>query len=145
MSASIDVAGILRIVFSDNCFLVAAIACYAFDRCIRAGREIDLIWSRGYSLVSALYVLLEVSTVLSLGLLGAQNLLNLGCKVALPENIALQAITASYDGVTAVIAALRVYAINDRDWQLSAVVLLLLLLRSAFDLASAHQCDQSSD
>ncbi|TFY65385.1 hypothetical protein EVJ58_g2005 [Rhodofomes roseus] len=141
MSASIDVAGILRIVFSDNCFLVAAIACYAFDRCIRAGREIDLIWSRGYSLVSALYVLLEVSTVLSLGLLGAQNLLNLGCKVVLDVEV----ITASYDGVTAVIAALRVYAINDRDWQLSAVVLLLLLLRSAFDLASAHQCDQSSD
>lgn len=41
------------------------------------------------------------------------------------------------------IAALRVYAVNGRlgDWRISAVVFLFLLLRSAYDVVSARQCD----
>ncbi|KAH9829109.1 uncharacterized protein C8Q71DRAFT_449218 [Rhodofomes roseus] len=124
---------LLRSIFTDNCFLVAAIAFYVFDRCICAGREIDLIWSRGYSLVSGFYALLEVFTVLCLSLTAAQNLLYLDCKVAVSAEIALQIITASYNAVIAVIAALRVYAVNGRDWRLSIVVFLLLLLRSGYD------------
>ncbi|KAH9829116.1 uncharacterized protein C8Q71DRAFT_891583 [Rhodofomes roseus] len=148
MSTSIDQAeaSALQSVFINNCFLVAAIAVYAFDRCIRVGREIDLIWSRGYSLVSALYTLLEVFTVLYLGLTAGQDLVYVDCKVgvpirAVPEDSAVQAITASYYAVIAVIATLRVYAINGRyDWRIvSAVVFPLLLLRSAYDLASAYQ------
>ncbi|KAH9829110.1 uncharacterized protein C8Q71DRAFT_912057, partial [Rhodofomes roseus] len=53
---------------------------------------------------------------------------------AVPETIALKAIWAGYDAVIAVIAALRVYAINGKDWRLSAVVFVLLLLRSAYDV-----------
>ncbi|TFY57127.1 hypothetical protein EVJ58_g7216 [Rhodofomes roseus] len=137
-----DTVSILQSVFIDNCFLVVAIALYVFDRCICAGREIDLIWSRGHSLVSALYALLEVLTVLYFGLLGAQNFTYLDCKFTsieprVPETIALQAITASYDAVIAIVAALRVYAINGRDSRLSVVVFMLLLLRSAYDVFEA--------
>ncbi|KAH9829115.1 uncharacterized protein C8Q71DRAFT_728316 [Rhodofomes roseus] len=53
---------------------------------------------------------------------------------AVPETIALQAITASYDAVIAVVTALRVYAINGRDWRLSIIVFMLLLLCSAYDV-----------
>ncbi|TFY61688.1 hypothetical protein EVJ58_g4345 [Rhodofomes roseus] len=134
--------------FISNCVLVFAIASYVYERCICARREIDLIWSRGYSLVSALYALLEVFTVLSLGLVCAQNFTDLECKFttieprgvlirAVPKAIALQAIMASYDAVMAVVAALRAYAINGRDWRLPAVIFLLLLLRSAYDAFGA--------
>ncbi|KAH9829111.1 uncharacterized protein C8Q71DRAFT_449475 [Rhodofomes roseus] len=82
MSASIEqqTVSIIQSIFSSNCFLVAAIAFYVFDRCICAGRIIDLIWSRGYSLVSVLYALLEVFTIISLSLFGVQNFAYLDCK-----------------------------------------------------------------
>ncbi|TFY65395.1 hypothetical protein EVJ58_g2006 [Rhodofomes roseus] len=141
MSSSLeqDVPSILHLVFIGNCVLMIAIAFYAFDWCIRVGREVDLIWSRGYSLISALYGLLEVSTALYLGLSATQNLVYMDCKLTtveprVPEEIALQAITASYDAVIAVIATLRVRAINGGDWRLSAVVFLLFILRSAYQL-----------
>ncbi|TFY64159.1 hypothetical protein EVJ58_g2805 [Rhodofomes roseus] len=147
MSASVEqfTVSILRSTFFDNCVLMAAIASYTFDRCICSGREIDLIWSRGYSLVSALYALLTALTIIELCMWGVQNLMYLDCKLtsvghrgtlirAVPDATAGQAITASYDALIAVIAALRVYAINDRDWRLSALVFLLLILRSAYDL-----------
>ncbi|EPS93637.1 hypothetical protein FOMPIDRAFT_1020464 [Fomitopsis schrenkii] len=139
---------------SNNYVLVASFAVYLFDRSLLFGQEANYIWRYRLSIVPALTILLHGATVLNFALLCYEQMVNLDCKRynvpirctlhiswifdafyrALPGNIASEVALAVFDSVIALITALRVYAVNNREWRMSCIVFLLSLIRTAYDL-----------
>ncbi|KAH9832059.1 uncharacterized protein C8Q71DRAFT_280004 [Rhodofomes roseus] len=87
-------------------------------------QQIAFIWSRKLSIPTLLLFLLHLSNMLNLiTFIGGQSPLN--CKVDSALYYSYLGSVIIFDIVTAVIAALRVYAINGKHWLIPTVILVL--------------------
>ncbi|KAI0728190.1 hypothetical protein C8Q72DRAFT_836389 [Fomitopsis betulina] len=129
-----DIHSALQQTASNNYVLVASFAVYLFDRTLLSGQEASYIWRYRLSMVPALTILLHGTTILNFALLCYEQMVDLDCKATLPVNIASEVALALFDSIIALITALRVYAINNRDWRIPFLVFLLSLIRTAYDL-----------
>ncbi|KZT63707.1 hypothetical protein DAEQUDRAFT_741766 [Daedalea quercina L-15889] len=124
---------------ANNYVLIASSTVYLFDRSILLSQEIDFVWHYRVSVAPILAILLHGATIVNFGLLCYEDLVNLDCNRAFLGTIASQVALAVFDTAIAelplaVITALRVYAINGRSWPMPVIVLLLSLIRTAYDL-----------
>ncbi|KAH9932619.1 uncharacterized protein B0H18DRAFT_1115847 [Fomitopsis serialis] len=108
-------AAIITIVngqYVQNCCYIAAFAIYLFDHAITLGDQIDHIWRRRFSGVTALFIALHLSTI----------------AVDWIADI-LYGIAGLIQGlVVGAIGALRIYAINGCDWRLPTLIFFLSFL-----------------
>ncbi|EPS94237.1 hypothetical protein FOMPIDRAFT_1134762, partial [Fomitopsis schrenkii] len=103
------------------------LAIYLYDQAITFGDQIDYIWRRRFSAVTALFALLHLSTISGYVLY-----------------IVLVHITkCQVSGIVCilVIAALRVYAVTGRDWRVPSAIIGLTLVCFASDLISSLRSD----
>ncbi|EPT03360.1 hypothetical protein FOMPIDRAFT_1158818, partial [Fomitopsis schrenkii] len=84
-------------------------AVYLYDRVLTSGQEIAVIWTRKMGLLAIIYTLMHVFTFLEL-LWYVLSYMNTPCRVS------------------AIIAAVRIHAINQRDWRPAIVVMVLYLV-----------------
>ncbi|KAH9931016.1 uncharacterized protein B0H18DRAFT_872699 [Fomitopsis serialis] len=107
---------------------LCAPALYAYDRLITFDREVDLIWGRPSQrripIVPILYVLMHVSTPLYF-VINIATWWDLDCKASPPS---------LWHVLHSAISALRVYAINPRDWSVPIMVFALSLVPVATNL-----------
>jgi len=125
---------VLQSLIYNNSCIIAAFTFYLFDRCMTMDQEIDHIWLRRYSVVSALYVLLQAVTIIQFSLIWFQDFVDLDCKRAYSAYIAWLVSATLYNVVLAVISALRVYSINPPDVLAPVVVFALSLARPAYTI-----------
>ncbi|KAH9932613.1 uncharacterized protein B0H18DRAFT_986605 [Fomitopsis serialis] len=109
-------------------------AVYLFDRCMTIDQEVSHIWLRRYSVVSALYVLLQAVTIIGFSLGLFQQLVDLDCKVTYLVNTAWLVMAMLNDILIAVISALRVYAVNPPNFLAPIVVFVLLFAQTAYEI-----------
>ncbi|EPT00191.1 hypothetical protein FOMPIDRAFT_90827 [Fomitopsis schrenkii] len=140
--------------------LVAPFALYVYDRLITITREVDLVWGRPGQrralVVPALYGLMHIYTPLYF-VLNITTLWNLSCKrfvvqrsAGIYAELSFNSFLSTYFITVAfgvdicllytawgMISALRVYAINPRDWTMPFVVFGLFLVPVAANLLYA--------
>ncbi|KAH9829077.1 uncharacterized protein C8Q71DRAFT_863522 [Rhodofomes roseus] len=106
-SATQEITAILQLASVENNCVLSAFTIYLFDRCLAFGQEVELIWCRPRSVVSAL---------------------------AWQTYIAATVFEIMYFAVLSLISALRVYAISSQDWRVPLIVFMLAIMRSAFQI-----------
>ncbi|KZT74210.1 hypothetical protein DAEQUDRAFT_761641 [Daedalea quercina L-15889] len=138
----------------QNYLLVAPFALYAYDRLLMFDREVDLMWRRPtrrkVPIVPILYGLMHVSTPLYF-LINVATWWDLDCKRFVGVDLSRHRLTddrCSVYGLNlaygadicilylawGVISALRVYAINPRDWVIPSMIFILSLAPVATNL-----------
>ncbi|KZT63706.1 hypothetical protein DAEQUDRAFT_777180 [Daedalea quercina L-15889] len=130
-----DIQSAVQLALANNYVLVAAFArplqIFAFS-----ATKISSIWTVSMITVSEVDFHLTLHWALLVTIASQVALAVFDAVIAGEANVAaimLQQCVANF-GVILVITALRVYAINDRDWRLPVIVLLLSLIRTAYDL-----------
>ncbi|KAH9829096.1 uncharacterized protein C8Q71DRAFT_791721 [Rhodofomes roseus] len=119
--------------YLQNCCNIAAFAMYLFDVAITLGDQIDHIWRRSFSGVTALFITLHLST-LSVYVLYIVQVPLVECQPAYITNMAY-ALASSVQVLTvAAVAALRIYAINGHDGRLPTLVFSLSVVSFASTL-----------
>ncbi|EPT00190.1 hypothetical protein FOMPIDRAFT_1050015 [Fomitopsis schrenkii] len=130
----------------QNYLLVAPFALYTYDRLINLTREMDLVWrrpgQRRIPVVPILYGLMHVCTPVYF-ILNIATLWNLSCK----KFVFIYIITLVFGAdicvlylTWGVISALRIHAINPRDWFTPSVIFVLFLVPVATNLLYASSC-----
>ncbi|KAH9936134.1 uncharacterized protein B0H18DRAFT_950527 [Fomitopsis serialis] len=134
----------LKATFATNCCVTATLALYVYDRIVNFNQEVDVVWMRRKTLVTALFGCMHFFSFSYL-LLGTLLSFYAGpCEMIVDHYIHHYrgySIYVSYVAVSAalyitfgLVAALRVYAINGRNWRVPAVILVLSLLGPATDV-----------
>ncbi|EPS92810.1 hypothetical protein FOMPIDRAFT_1096241, partial [Fomitopsis schrenkii] len=96
-------------------------ALYVCERCITVDQEVRYIWHSRLSIISVLYMTLQVTTVAYFLLQVVQQFMTLHCNVLLRK-------------YGLVITSLRVYAVSHGGRAISIVVFVLSLGIAAFDI-----------
>ncbi|TFY65519.1 hypothetical protein EVJ58_g1934 [Rhodofomes roseus] len=148
-----EVIASLEATFATNCCVTATLALYVYDRILNLDREVSVVWTHRKTFVTALFASMHFFSFsyLFLGTLlafysgpcevscifdyqsSSSDRMDFRCR-GYSIYISYVAIAAALYFTFGSIAALRVYAINGRNWRLPIAILALSLLGPATDV-----------